>query len=205
MRHSRSQALLVPELDLSPDILSEILTHIKTDRIIPSLFTQTSRSPRQLDKKLIYKWYLGSGIFQVYRLEKELEQSIKNYYRDFLTLIPVQPKIRLKASQHIRGLMPHSDAADGGDTASLTVAILTNGETTNWFDAGPEFELSLRSLWSLKPTTSLTLDCGQACLFNNSDVHSVTQCDPNLKRFVLTIGWQNISYDQLLDAWGEMP
>jgi hypothetical protein len=202
MIFSKQHAILVPSLNLSDELENELLSHINNYKVIPSYFNLTAKSGRTLWEKILFKFYFGHGQFQVYRLDDALEQKIRDYYSDFLKLLPETAKIRLKSSQGVRRLPPHSDAADGGDRASLTVAVLTNGEVTNWYDAGAEFKLSLSSLTKLTKRTSLCLGNGDACLFNNSVVHSVTNCTPGAERFVLTIGWQNTEFDQVVKAWG---
>lgn len=203
MHNSRDHAILVPELNLADQLHAEIVEHIRTQRVIPSLMHLDSSTGRTWWERILFQYYFGSkGKFQVYRLEDDLELRIRKHYKDFLSQFPVPAKIRLKSSQNIRGLQPHSDAGyPGGDTASLTLPIVTNGETTSWYDAGPEFNLSWSSLRKLQRKTSLTLGDNHACLFNNYVVHDVTNCRPGTSRYVMTIGWRDVDFDQLVNTW----
>ena len=196
-----NQVQLAPDLNLPQTILQDLQQHIATGRVVPSFFNLSANTGKSFWEKILFKLYFGTGQFQVYRIDQALENKITAHYHDFLKLIPTPPKIRLKSTQGVRSLLPHSDAADGGDTASLTIAVMTNGEITNWHSAGAEFKLTPLSLLQLKRTTSVCLEPGQACLFNNAAVHSVTNCQPKAKRFVLTIGWQTVDFDQVLKAW----
>ena len=206
MTSTNSQVVLEPNLNLPQDILQELQEHIATSRVVPSFFNLSANTGKTFWEKLLFKFYFGTGQFQVYRIDQALEDRITAHYQDFLKLIPAPAKIRLKSTQGVRSLLPHSDAAEGGDTASLTIAVVTNGEITNWHNAGPEFKTTPFSLLRLKKTKSVCLEPGQACLFNNSAVHSVTNCQPGAKRYVLTIGWQTVDFDQVLkarEAWND--
>lgn len=203
MHNSCDHAILVPELNLPDHLHAEIVEHIRTQRVIPSFMHLDSSTGRTIWERILFQYYFGSkGKFQVYRLEDDIELRIRDYYKDFLSQFPVTAKIRLKSFQNIRRLHPHSDGSgSGGDTASLTVPIITNGETTSWYNARPEFKLSWRSLQKLQRKTSLTLGNNRACLFNNKTVHDVTNCLPDTSRHVMTIGWRDVDFDQLVNTW----
>jgi hypothetical protein len=196
---SRDHAILVPQLSLPAHLHYELIEHIHTNRVIKSTMGRVSQPT--MWKKLTDKILLGRGRFQVYRLEDDIEKRIRQHYSEFLSTIPVPAKLRLKSCQHVNLLEPHSDAYDGGDTASLTIGILTNGEITNWYNAGKEYTFGAFNWTKLKRQTSLTLGDNDACLFNNSAVHSVTDCKSSDSRYVLTIGWQNLSFEELVEAW----
>lgn len=201
--HSCDHAVLVPELNLTDQLHAEIVEHICTQRVIPSLMHLDSSTGRTVWERILFQYYFGNkGKFQVYRLEDDLEVRIRKHYKKFLDQFAVPPKIRLKSSKYVRAFPPHSDAGyPGGDTASLTVPIVTNGETTSWYDAGREFKLSWSSLRKLQRKTSLTLGDNHACLFNNYAVHDVTNCLPDTSRHVMTIGWRDVDFDQLVNTW----
>lgn len=201
MKHSINHAILSPELNLSAELLSKLQHAIEHGNIVTSMFKQGPDLAKNKQEQEIFKKHFGQGYFQVYRLSIELEEEIRYFYRDFLSHVPVPAKIRIKSSQNLNSLVPHSDARDGGDKSSLTVVIISNGETTNWYNAGPEWEMTEQSIQDLELQTRLCLGDGHACLFNNSAVHSVTNCDPNKKRFVLTIGWQDLEFESLVDGW----
>jgi hypothetical protein len=198
---SRNHAILVPQLSLPVHLHQELVEHIHTGRIIKSKMIISADTQPTLWTKLTARITWGQGRLQVYRLEDDIEQRIRQHYSEFLSTIPVSAKLRLKSTQHTNLLAPHSDAYDGGDTASITVAILTNGEITNWYNAGKEYMFSIFNWTKLKRQTSLTLRDNDACLFNNSAVHSVTNFKSSNSRYVLTIGWQNISFEELVGAW----
>ena len=204
--HSRDHAQLVPKLNLPDQLHAEIVDHIRTQRVIPSLMQINSSTGRTVWERILFQYYFGNkGKFQVYRLEDDLEMRIRNNYKKFLDQFAVPPKIRLKSSKYVRAFPPHSDAGyPGGDTASLTVPIVTNGETTSWYDAGPEFKMSWSSLRRLRKITSLTLGPNHACLFNNKAVHDVTNCKPGAERYVLVIGWRDVEFDQLINTYSNL-
>jgi hypothetical protein len=198
---SRNHVILVPQLSLPVHLHQELVEHIHTGRIIKSKMIISADTQPTLWTKLTARITWGQGRLQVYRLEDDIEQRIRQHYSEFLSTIPASAKLRLKSSQHVNLLAPHSDAYDGGDTASITVAILTNGEITNWYNAGKEYLFNIFNWTKLKRQTSLTLGDNDACLFNNSAVHSVTNFKSSNSRYVLTIGWQNTSFEELVEAW----
>jgi hypothetical protein len=195
-----------PNLAL-PDILyDEILEHISDHRLIASWLTldATQNSYQKTFKfwqRLFNRWCFGKGRLQIYKLKPELEQKIRDHYRVLISQFSEEAKIRIKSMENIHHMLPpHSDAADGGDTCSIYIPLLTNQEITTWYAADKEFRLTPINWWKLKPAVRLILRNNCACLFNNSAVHSVTNFDPNKKRYGLAISWKTVSYQQLKQA-----
>ena len=200
---NQSGHLLAPRLDLPQKLYHQLIEHIGKKLIIKSASYKSINETTNWFQQLIYRWYLGQGQFQVYRLPDEIETEITNHYSEFLKYINRPVKIRLKSMSNCRGLMPHSDANSGGDTASLTIGVMTNNEITHWYNAGAEFDIDNVSLWQLfrlKQTDSMRIQDTQACLFNNERVHSVSNGN-NASRFLLVLSWQDVTFDQLQHAY----
>ena len=181
-----------PDLDLPNQLLIQIQQAVHSGTIVPSFFHQSRNTGKTLWERILFRYYFGQhGMFRVYRLEKDLEKSIQDHYKNFITRHTNTPKIRLKATHNVRSLIPHSDAADGGDTVTLTIGVLTNNEITSWYNQGASFRFNFWSLLKLKKICSVNLQPGEAYIFNNSTVHGVNKCDPTKTRMVLTISLGN--------------
>lgn len=152
-------------------------------------------------QRLVLGYFFCKGFFQCFRIDKNLEDRIYKHLQKFIDMVGQQPKIRFKVTHNVRKLMPHSDAADGGDLASVVVLIKGNNEVTTWYDAGRECHSSFKELLALNPVEKTQFDSQVSYLFNNEQVHGVSNCRPNQSRYLLSISWQNVTYDQLVDAY----
>jgi hypothetical protein len=114
----------------------------------------------------------------------------QKHYQTFIDHVGAPYKIRLKAMSNVRWLLPHSDRYnnENGDACSIHIALDVNNEITNWYQFEGQFKMfNPLHVARLKKQKSIQLKNGQACLFDNQSIHSVTNCHPNKTRWCLSI------------------
>ena len=191
----------VVKLDLPEPLCQKIRDNIQHSNIKQSAFYRSQNSSHNIVSRLIMRWFFKEGYFQVYRLDETLEKEILEFYKPFTDSVGHAPKIRLKITHDVRQLMPHSDAADGGDRSSIVTVIAGNGETTSWYNRGDDCHSSWWDLLTMRKVDSISFDTDCAYLFNNAQVHGVTKCKPNSTRYLLAVSWQNVDYTKLSKAY----
>jgi len=191
---------LASVLNLPNDIIDDLEKSIDQNRIQSSWFRMDSTKGRAWIEKIILRWFFKQGWFQCYRVEPHIEERIYKHLHKFIDIVEKKPKIRIKITHNVRQLMPHSDAADGGDQSSVVVLIRGNQETTNWYNAGRECQGTWSEILSLTKIESVQFQPGASYLFNNEQVHSVSDCKPETTRYLLSISWQEVSYNKLVQT-----
>jgi len=191
----------VVNLDLPDTLYQKIKDSIQSSNIIQSAFYRSQNSSRGIVSRLIMRWFFKEGFFQVYKLDPEIEKEILEFYKPFTDIVGHSPKVRLKITHDVRRLMPHSDAADGGDRSSVVTVIQGNNETTTWYNRGDNCHSTLWDLLTMYQVDSISFNQRRAYLFNNAQVHGVTNCKPNNTRYLLAVSWQHVNYKDLIRAY----
>ena len=191
----------VVKLDLPESLYQKIKDSIQTSSITQSAFYRSQNSSCGIVSRLIMRWFFKEGFFQVYKLDTEIEKEILEFYKPFTDVVGHPPKIRLKITHDVRRLMPHSDAADGGDRSSVVTVIQGNNETTSWYNRGDKCHSTLWDLLTMYKVESTSFNQGRAYLFNNAQVHGVTNCKPNSTRYLLAVSWQNVNFKDLIKSY----
>ena len=190
-----------PAIDLPADIVTDLLKSIEQNNIEGSWFRMDRNCGKSWFKRMVLGYFFRKGFFQCFRIGTDLEYRIYKHLHKFIDTVGQQPKIRFKVTHNVRKLMPHSDAADGGDYSSVVVLIKGNNEVTTWYNAGRECHSSFKELLSLTPVENAQFEPQVSYLFNNEQVHGVSNCQPEQTRYLLSISWQSVTYDQVVDAY----
>jgi len=206
---------LTPELNLPRDLHLLLVDEITLKKSIPSAFYLDATKTQENDSwlfKLYQKYSFKKGNFQTYRLTEDSEDLVYRHYKQFLDYVGLPYKIRLKSMRGIRWLFPHSDFYDSyrgidtpnGDSTSIYIGIITNSEITNWYSFNGQFKMNnIFHLLQLKKEKSICLKDRESCLFDNSSIHSVTNCNPKKERWGLAISWQGASFETIKQKYLE--
>lgn len=190
------------KLNLPNELFQKLKDDIFQHNICQTNFRKTVASGTGITR-WIYQWFFKNGWFNVHRINPELESQILDYYQPIINELGT-PKIRLKVSHDVRALIPHSDSAPAypeGDHCSIVIVIKGNNEITSWYDRGSDCTTSLWNLLTMRKVESVTFKEGTAYLFNNSQVHGVSNFKPGTTRYLLSISWKEHNYDALLKAY----
>lgn len=212
----------LPKLDLPTSLHEEILQVINNQSLI---FTPTSV---QYDKTVGTTWFetilahIGfgkKGRMAMHILPDSVRDKIIEQYRPLIDRVGQPYKIRLKSTMNSRFVFPHSDkfstdkftsgkkVLPNGDSCSVAIGIMTNGETTCFYAWPKKFQHTIWNFIRLKRTAQITLQPRQAYLYNNTALHAVYGCSTKLQRHILAISWQTVDvedlYQAITDVYGE--
>jgi hypothetical protein len=212
-----------PELDPPKWIQQEILDQIETKSLTRTSMDGGYKKPLKtlLDlvpfdqgaQKHFEETYDTNQIYG-YQLAKNLEQKILSYYSDFLQHVPDEPKLTIV--QMVSSIDYWKIHIDNLKTASLFCLIKNSRVArTTWWEPVKEFEHVVRpsgQSWRNKkgspvfkhkcvPKAAMWADVGQMVLFDNNSAHSIDEMIPNSDRYIMTIGFVNISHDELVNCY----
>lgn len=156
----------------------------------------------------------GTNVTQGYTLSYELTNKILEFYSDFLSLVPDEPKVGLaKTTSTNSNMLLHIDQ---GKVSSLTCVIQTDGRPrTTWWEpkshALSKFlannqQYRFQKLGSIypgdaEPAVAAWLNPWEMMLFDNNTPHSVEDLVPYGSRTLLTIGFLNIPINELVEIY----
>lgn len=151
-----------------------------------------------------------------YQLPADLESKVLNHYSAFLDCVPDVPKISIV--QIISSTDEWKIHIDNVKTCSVFCLIKnSNPARTTWWEPKKEFEHTVRdqsNAWNNKKQSpvfrhrcitkaAMWADVGEAVLFDNNSIHSIDELNPGGDRYILTIGFVNISHDQLVYCYNQ--
>ena len=191
-------------LDLSPAVFEQLKRSVCDKKINGSWFKLDANFGKNWLEKKVFSWYFKQGWFHVHRCDTDLENQIYEHFKPLIDKVGVKPKIRIKVTHDVRKLIPHSDAADGGDKSSVVMLIQGNNEQTDWYNAGKECKSTLRDLLKIKKVESTRFETGKCYLFNNEQVHAVSDCVPGTTRYLLAVSWQDVTFASLVGAYNTL-
>jgi hypothetical protein len=203
-------------LDLPTDLFELLKSDIDNNRYQQSNFGYTPEHHNNIKSK-VRQWFekllFRKGYLRLHKLDSESEQLVLAYYQDFINFVNSPYKLRYKTIGETRWIPPHSDVeiservtglAGNGDRTSMFIVIQGNNETTNWFSYPGKFQFGKWfNPFKLKRQVSKQLEVGKCYLFNTEAIHSVSNCNPNKQRWILTICWNNISHTELCNLYNE--
>jgi hypothetical protein len=204
---SYDYAVIAPALDPGKDLYNALIGQIHTHSCQPSKFYMDGTNNNGQEpwfNRLYQQLSFSSGKFQIYTLSPTAEDLVYKHYQTFIDHVGAPYKIRLKAMSNVRWLLPHSDRYnnENGDACSIHIALDVNNEITNWYQFEGQFKMfNPLHVARLKKQKSIQLKNGQACLFDNQSIHSVTNCHPNKTRWCVSISWQHINYQDLVNTF----
>jgi hypothetical protein len=157
--------------------------------------------------------YHANKIFG-FNLTQSTNEKIMSYYADFLQWVPDTPKLTIvKMASTIDYWKMHIDNLK---TSSLFCLIKNSHPArTTWWEPNDNFATSVREtgqLWKNKkghvvfnhkciPKAAMWAEVGEMILFDNNSVHSIDEMTPGSDRYIMTIGFINISHDQLVECY----
>ena len=204
------------QLDLPANLLSLLRSDIENGRYQQSNFGYTPSHHHSTTKSSIKRFFerlsFRRGYLRLHKLDAVTEEIILSHYKDFIDFVNSTYKLRYKVIGETSWVPLHSDVeiservtgiSGNGDRTSLFVIIQGNNEVTNWFSYPGKFDLSWFNPFKLKRQVSKQLEEGKCYLFNTEAIHSVSKCNPNRQRWILTICWNNISHEELCKRYKE--
>jgi hypothetical protein len=184
-----------PEFDLDKNLHKQLISEIKSQTYVSSDIFH-DRSNLKSDFLLInfLNKFLFTGDIRSHRLSDSMESMVKKHFQEFIDFVNLPCKIRFKTIKNTKWIPPHSDngARYHGDLCSISIGVIVNNEKTNWYES---CNFGKIKFLSKKETTKLIPAC--AYLFDNNSMHSVTECVPQKSRWLLSLSWQDIEYNQL--------
>jgi hypothetical protein len=212
-----------PELDPPEWIQHLILEQIENNLLVQTemnagykhpLNSLVNLFPNDPDVKKHFEETYDTNQIRGYRLAPDLEQKILSYYSDFLQSVPDTPKLTLV--QMVSSIDYWKIHVDNLKTSSL-FCLIKNSQVsrTTWWEPVKEFEPVIRAsgqLWRNKkgspvfkhkcvPKAAMWADIGQMILFDNNSAHSIDEMMPDSDRYIMTIGFINISHDELVNCY----
>lgn len=213
-----------PELDPPEWIQQSILNQIENNLLIPTSMSGglTVHPLNTLLNLVSFDTTAQEHIKETYdtnqingfQLTADVEEKIISYYSNFLQHVPDKPKLTIV--QIVSTIDYWKIHVDNLKTASLFCLIKnTHPARTTWWEPVEEFEPVMRAagqLWRNKkgspvfkhkcvPKAAMWADVGQMVLFDNNSAHSIDEMVPNSDRYIMTIGFVNISHDELVNCY----
>jgi len=199
----------LPKLDLPETLHKEIVDCINNQNLIHTAnsFVYNNKSGQTWFQKIVtVLGFRKKGKFHVHILPDELRDKIVAHYRPLIDRVGQPYKVRVKSTMNSRFLFPHSDKLTlagklvDGDSCSISMGVITNGETTCFYEMPPGFRYRLWNFLKLKRKASIQSSPRHAYLYNNGAIHSVYGCNPKMQRHILAISWQTVNIDDLYQA-----
>jgi len=209
-----------------PDWLKNLIVEeINNGQLMPTGMNRLKNLPTLNEQQQAYidadpeakqyhkKTYYDSNILGFY-LNQHLETAVLNHYQNFLDTVPDVAKLTVvQITSSVDEWKIHVDPVR---TASLFCLIKnTNLSRTTWWEPTEkytEFIKEKNQNWQNKknipvfkhwcvPKTSVWAQEGEMILFDHNAIHSVDEIVPHSDRYILSIGFANISHDQLVDCY----
>ena len=189
----------VPEFTLTDKLHKQLVSEILSQQYIP---TDISHDRNNLKSNFwsvnFLNNFLFTGDIRSHRLSESMEKQVRDYFHKFIDFINLPCKVRFKTLKNTHWIPPHSDngARYNGDRCSISVGIIVNDETTNWYEVE-----EITKIKYLKKKEAAKLVEKVTYLFDNNSLHSVTNCSPKKSRWLLSISWQDIGYAELYQLY----
>jgi hypothetical protein len=206
----------LPKLDLPEALYLEVLKVIRDQELIftPTSFEYNRKVGTTWFESILAKLGFGKkGRLAMHILPDDIRDKIIQHYKPLIDRVGQPYKIRIKSTMNSRFVFPHSDKfrfggnVPTGDSCSVAIGIITNGETTCFYEWPKGFQYSFWHYLKLKRMAEIQSAPRQAYMYNNNALHAVFGCDPKLHRHILAISWQTVDIEDLnqaiLDVYGE--
>jgi hypothetical protein len=213
-----------PKLNPPEWIQQSILTQIENNLLVPTSMNGGYEYPPlntlldlvpvdKLAQKHLKETYNTNQI-NGFQLAYSVEEKIMSYYSDFLQHVPDKPKLTI--AQIVSSIDYWKIHVDNLKTASLFCLIKnTQPARTTWWEPVKDFEHVMRpsgQRWQNKKGSpvfkhrcvskaAMWADVGEMILFDNNSAHSIDEMVPNSDRYIMTIGFVNISHDELVNCY----